>query len=228
MRMRLVILSDIHSNIHALESVRSELRRMKRPDAVVCAGDMVGYCAFPNECCRATSELTRSAVLGNHDIAVLERDTSFMNQYASRAAIWTASALDDGSTKWLRSLETEARLRAEDLNVAIYHGSVESYTEYVFEEDAKESMLARARCGLLVLGHTHVPFVKRFATGTIVNPGSVGQPRDGDPRASFAVIDTQSAECEILRVEYDIESAADAIASASLPAFLANRLFMGR
>lgn len=226
--MRLVILSDIHSNIHALESVRSELRRMGRADAIVCAGDMVGYCAFPNECCKMIGELAKKVVLGNHDIAVLERDTSFMNQYASMAAFWTSSALDEESTRWLRSLGTEARLKTGDLDIAMYHGSVESYTEYVFEEDAKESMLARARCGLLILGHTHVPYIKRFPSGLIVNPGSVGQPRDGDPRASFASLDTDSEECEIIRVEYDIDKAADAIDSAGLPAFLADRLFMGR
>ncbi len=226
--MRLAILSDIHSNIDALESARAKLRRNSRVDTVICAGDIVGYCAFPNECCRTMHELAAEIVLGNHDIAALERDTSFMNPVAARAALWTSSALDERSAEWLRSLATEAAFRVGSLDAAMYHGSVESYTEYVFEEDASESMLSRAHCRLLILGHTHIPYIKRFSSGLIVNPGSVGQPRDGDPRASFAVLDTESGECDISRVDYDIDRAADAIDAAGLPTYLADRLFIGR
>jgi putative phosphoesterase len=125
-------------------------------------------------------------------------------------------------------LSTEARFKVAGLEVAMHHGSVESCTEYVFEEDATESMLTRARCGLLILGHTHAPYVRRFPSGLIVNPGSVGQPRDGDPRASYALLDTDSHECEILRLDYDIDKAASAIESAGLPRFLADRLSVGR
>lgn len=226
--MRLAILSDIHSNIHALKTVAAELRDRGGADVVVCAGDIVGYGAFPNECCSAMSVLSKPTVLGNHDLAVLDRDTSFMNPYAAKAVEWTSSRLDDDSRRWLHSLSTEARFQVAGLKVAMYHGSVESCTEYVFEQDATESMLTRARCGLLILGHTHVPYVRRFPSGLIVNPGSVGQPRDGDPRTCYALLDTDSHECEILRLDYDIDKAASAIESAGLPRFLADRLSVGR
>jgi putative phosphoesterase len=226
--MKLAILSDIHSNIHALNAVAAELNGRGDVDVTVCAGDVVGYGAFPNECCRAMSAISKQTVLGNHDLAALNKDTSFMNPYAAEAVLWTSSRLDDGSRRWLQSLAKEARLQFGGLDVAMYHGSVGSCTEYVFEEDATESMLTRARCDLLVLGHTHVPYVKRFPSGLIVNPGSVGQPRDGDPRTSYALLDTDSRECEILRLDYDIDDAANAIESAGLPLFLADRLSLGR
>lgn len=224
----MAILSDIHSNIHALRTVEADLKGRGSVDVIVCAGDIVGYGAFPNECCRAMRGTSRQTVLGNHDLAVLDRDTSFMNPHAAEAVLWTSSRLDDDSTRWLRSLRTEVRFGLSGLEVAMYHGSVESCTEYVFEEDATESMLKRARCDLLILGHTHVPYAKKFPSGLIVNPGSVGQPRDGDPRASYAILDTDSSECEILKLDYDIDKAADAIESAGLPRFLADRLFLGR
>jgi putative phosphoesterase len=226
--MRLAILSDIHSNIDALKTVVAELNGRVSPDVIVCAGDIVGYGAFPNECCGAINEISKHVVLGNHDLAVLDRDTSFMNPYAAEAVIWTSARLDDDSRRWLHSLSTEAKFRVAGLDVAMYHGSIENSTEYVFEEDAAESMLARARCGLLILGHTHTPFVKRFPSGLIINPGSVGQPRDGDPRTCYALLDTDSEDCEILRLDYDIDMAAKAIESAGLPRFLADRLYVGR
>ena len=226
--MRLAILSDIHSNIHALKTVATGLKGRGGADVIVCAGDTVGYGAFPNECCKTISAISKPTVLGNHDLAALARDTSSMNPYAAKAVLWTSSRLDDYSRRWLHSLRTEARFEVAGLEVAMYHGSVESCTEYVFEEDATESMLTRARCGLLILGHTHVPYVRRFPSGLIVNPGSVGQPRDGDPRASLAILDTDSQECEILRLDYDVDKAATAIESAGLPRFLADRLSVGR
>jgi len=226
--MRLAILSDIHSNIHALKTVAAEIKGRGSADVIVCAGDTMGYGAFPNECCKTISAISKQTVLGNHDLAVLDRDTSFMNPYAAQAVLWTSSRLDDDSRSWLHSLSTEARFKVAGLEVAMHHGSVESCTEYVFEEDATESMLTRARCGLLILGHTHAPYVRRFPSGLIINPGSVGQPRDGDPRTSYALLDTDSHECEILRMEYDIDKAANAIESAGLPRFLADRLSVGR
>lgn len=226
--MRLAILSDIHSNIHALKTVEAELKGGGGADVIVCAGDIVGYGAFPNECCKTISAISKPTVLGNHDLAALNRDTSFMNSYAAKAVLWTSSRLDDDSRRWLHSLSKEARFQVAGLEVSMYHGSVESCTEYVFEEDATESMLTRARCGLLILGHTHAPYVRRFPSGLIVNPGSVGQPRDGDPRTSYALLDTESHECEILRLDYDIDKAASAIESAGLPRFLADRLTVGR
>lgn len=226
--MRLAILSDIHSNIHALRNVAADIRTKGGTDLTVCAGDIVGYGAFPNECCKAAAALSKLTVLGNHDLAALDHDTAFMNPYAAQAVLWTSSRLEDDSKTWLRTLTTEARFHAAGLEVAMYHGSVGSWTDYVYAEAATDSLLKKARCNLLLLGHTHVPFVKRLQSGLIVNPGSVGQPRDGDPRSSYVMFDTDSKDCEVVRLDYDVDKAAEAIESAGLPRFLADRLYIGR
>ena len=225
--MKLAIIADVHSNGPALEAVLAEIDGLGA-DALVCAGDTVGYGASPNDCCARIKSRADKTVLGNHDASSLTRDTSFMNPYAAKAVLWTASALNDESRRWLKDLDIGDRLEIGNARCAIYHGSIDSNTEYVYEDDAKESMLSRTRSNLLILGHTHVPYIKRFKTGMIVNPGSVGQPRDGDPRASFATVDASSMDCTIVRLDYDIDAAAGAIDAAGLPGFLAERLYSGR
>lgn len=199
-----------------------------RADSIICAGDVVGYCAYPNEVCKTIQQSVRVTVMGNHDRSALERDTSFMNRYAAKAVLWTADKLDEESRSFLTGLKPGASLESEGRTIALFHGSTESMTEYVFEEDVHEEMLSRAKADVLVLGHTHVPYVKRYATGLVINPGSVGQPRDGDWRASFALLDSDSMECEIARREYDIDGAAAGMDSAGLPSYLADRLYSGR
>lgn len=225
--MRLAVIADVHSNLHALSAVITKIQEAS-PDLVVCAGDVVGYGAFPNECCEIVHDLAEHTVLGNHEVSALARDTSFMNPYAAKALLWTADRLNEKSRNWLRSLEKEARFAISGLRVSMYHGSVESYSEYVYEEETSESMLARGRCELLLLGHTHVPYFKRFKTGIILNPGSVGQPRDGDPRASHAIFESDTMNCRIVRTTYDVDKAADAISREGLPSFLQERLYVGR
>jgi len=166
--------------------------------------------------------------MGNHDRTALDGDTSQMNPYAARAALWTMSHLDEQCHQWLGSLMTGARFALGSTKIAMFHGSPSSVDEYVYEEEASESMLTGTGCGVLILGHTHVPYVRRFRSGVIVNPGSVGQPRDGDSRASFALLETDSLACRIVRLDYDAEKAADSIRAAGLPGFLADRLAVGR
>ncbi len=226
--MRLGIISDVHGNLHALRAVLDDLARTQESDLVVCAGDTVGYGAFPNECCREVKQISKQAVLGNHDRTALDGDTSEMNPYAARAALWTASQLDDASRQWLSSLAEGARFTLEGTRIAMFHGSPDSVDDYLYEEQTNESMLTKNGCGVMILGHTHVPFVKRFGSGIIVNPGSVGQPRDDDARASYALLETRSLACRIVRIDYDFEKAADSIRAAGLPGFLADRLLVGR
>jgi predicted phosphodiesterase len=151
-----------------------------------------------------------------------------MNPHAAAASRWTASALEEGSRKFLRSLEIESRFEADDMIVAMCHGSVGSATEYVFEDEINEDIVRSSGGDLLILGHTHMPYVKDFGSVMAMNPGSVGQPRDGDPRASFAVFDTDRRSCLVRRTGYDIGGASEAILAAGLPRLLADRLFLGR
>ena len=225
--MRIGIIADIHSNVQALEAVMNELAGAGI-DMVVCAGDIVGYGANPNECCRIVRESSAHEVLGNHDLSAVTMDTTWMNPYAAAASRWTSSALSNDSYEFLRSLKIESKFELTGVKAAMYHGSIGSVSEYVYEDDVTENMLARSAGEVLILGHTHVPYAKEFDTRLAVNPGSVGQPRDGDPRASFAVLETDNRRCHIRRVEYDIDSASEAILSAGLPDMLAKRLFLGR
>lgn len=224
--MRVAVISDVHSNLHALNEVRRAIE-LEEVDSVVCAGDLVGYGALPNECCRVVEELAGEIVLGNHDLSALSRDTTMMNAYAAEAALWTSEEMDERTRRFLSSMGTERRFMCDDKSVAMFHGSPRDVSEYVYEEEVTEKLLDLAMADIVILGHTHIPYIKSFGDRFVLNPGAVGQPRDGDRRASFAVMDSQTGEGIIRRVEYDIESAAAAIESAGLPSMLAERLFSG-
>jgi predicted phosphodiesterase len=226
--MRIAVISDIHSNLYALEAVLERIRELS-PDAVLCLGDIVGYGAHPNECRRLVREAAGYSIVGNHDRAALTRDVGFMNPYAAAAALWTADQLDDDSRAYISSLQQSASIDDGVGGVVRgFHGSDADANEYVYEEMAEEGILTRSGATAVFLGHTHVPFLRTFESGIVGNPGSVGQPRDGDPRASFAVFNTESREFEMTRVEYDIDSASESILKAGLPMILASRLFVGK
>ncbi len=224
--MRWGLISDVHANATALKAVLEDLDRHD-VERVLCAGDVVGYYPFPNE----TIEMLRGrriiSIRGNHDRSVLHVDTSRLNPLAGDAVLWTASHLSEESRRYLGSLPECTTVRSDRQAMSVYHGSPQDPLEYVYENKAVESYLAMARCSILVLGHTHIPFVKRFSSGLIVNPGSVGQPRDGDPRASYSIIDTTERTVENHRVGYDIEMVARKVAEAGLPRWLLERLEAG-
>jgi len=222
--MKVVIISDIHSNIQALEAVMADLGR-EPAGGILCAGDVVGYGANPNECCELISTRCRRVVMG--DYSAVSGDTYLMNPYAARAAAWTSKALSRRSRDFLASLPRDLHFGAGTSEIGLYHGSPRSMSEYIFESDLDGEVVGEAQADIVVLGHTHVPFVRKLGEVLVVNPGSVGQPRDNDPRASYAVIDAARMTCEIRRVQYDIEGAAEAIAAAGLPGLLGDRLYLG-
>ena len=224
--MRLAILSDVHSNKHALEAVLREIDSLGA-EMIVCAGDIVGYCAFPNECCEIIRTRASRIVKGNHDCAVLEKDPSGANPYAARAILWTAEMIGSDSRQLLENLNIESKFPFGGRSLAMFHGSPTSVDEYVFEYDVDEDLVKSVDADALILGHTHVPCIKKLRSGLFINPGAVGQPRDGDWMASFAVLDTETNDCTIRRVPYDVMAAAEAIRKAGLPEFLAERLFRG-
>jgi len=225
--MRLVVLADVHSNLHALRTVLEDIEP-KGADWIVCAGDIVGYGAFPNECCEIVSKSTRAAVCGNHDLSALSEDIGLMNPYAAAAVLWTSRRLKDRSRSFLSSLRPGWSAELSGRKVFMFHGSPEDVNEYVYEEYLDKSILERQNADMVILGHTHVPFAARIGSGVVINPGSVGQPRDGDPRASYAVIELPSLAAQIIRKEYDIDSAANAIEEQGLPEILSRRLYVGR
>ena len=224
--MRYAIISDIHSNIHALEKVLQDIDE-QGADVIICAGDLVGYCPFPNEVIDALKDRRAICISGNHDRACANLDTFNMNPLAAKAIFWSVKNITEEGMGYLRRLMPSARLNLGGIAAAMFHGSPRMDDEYVFEEDADAGLLQIAKAEIMISGHTHVPYVKKLPQGILVNPGSVGQPRDGDPRASYLLFDERGQEFALRRIEYPTKEAASAVRSAGLPEFLGERLLSG-
>ncbi|MFB6113774.1 MAG: metallophosphoesterase [Halodesulfurarchaeum sp.] len=219
--MKVGVLSDIHSNRVAFEAVLSD---MPSVDHLVCAGDVVGYNPWPAECVSAVRDREIPTVMGNHDRMVAHGRNFLANPMAKAGIEHATAALDDDQIEWLRELPTERTLF--DGRLKIVHGHPADPDRYTFPEDFHEGLLGSE--DVLVLGHTHVQHVERYRDGIVLNPGSVGQPRDRDPRAAYAVLDLERLSVETHRVEYDVESVVDAIREAGMPEQTATRLLDGR
>ena len=220
----LALISDIHGNLPALKVV---LERIEDADAILCAGDLVGYNPWPNEVIWEIKMRNIPCIRGNHDRAVIYDDYSRFNPYAATAASWTRAQLTEENMKYLYSLKDNLILEVEGKRIAVHHGAPFDEDRYIYPADVTEELLGYDNADILVLGHTHVPFVKVFDSGVIINPGSVGQPRDGDPRASYALVDLKNRKYEIKRVEYPIDEVYEKIIEEGLPAFLGERLYIG-
>jgi predicted phosphodiesterase len=241
--MRVAVISDIHANLHALTAVLENVER-ERPDAIWCLGDLVGYGPRPNECCRTVRDHADISLVGNHDLVVLGVvDVAEFNPEAGRAAAWTQEVLDDDSRGYLAALEP----RATADGVELYHGSPRNAVwEYVLDVEAIQAAFSSSEAPIVLIGHSHIPIVARLAEddlraahapeGTegeleggrlLLNPGSVGQPRDGDPRAAWLLLDLGQGRAHFRRVEYPVEQTQDEIREAGLPEALAERLAFG-
>jgi len=240
--MLIGVVSDIHANLEALEVVLADLDRRK-PDSTVCLGDFVGYGASPNPCIERLRPRIEAAVIGNHDDAALGRTSlEGFNHEAASAARWTAEQLTPANIAYLESLPYQVTWRGARL-VHASPSEPESW-HYVLSPAEADFELRGIPENACFIGHSHYPgtFVfdgrrsvyTRQARVTIepgrrflVNVGSVGQPRDGDPRAAYLLWDDVAGSIEHVRLEYDIEAAGARIRGAGLPAFLAERLRWG-
>ncbi|SDL90369.1 phosphoesterase, MJ0936 family [Halogranum gelatinilyticum] len=218
--MRLGVLSDVHANRIALDAVLDD---MPPVDGLVCAGDVVGYNPWPVECVAAVREREIPTVQGNHDRAV-STGTAFRFNGMARAGVdYAREQLDDESLDWLGSLPEERTLA--DGRVKVVHGHPDDPDRYTMPHDFSPRLLDDE--DVLVMGHTHVQHHERYGEGIVLNPGSVGQPRDGDPQAAYAVVDLDAMDVEERRVEYDVESVVDAVEAAGLPSRIGTRLRKG-
>jgi putative phosphoesterase len=224
--VRIGFISDVHANLIALESVLDDMDG-QGVDQIYNSGDLVGYYPYPLETIALLKSKKIMSIQGNHDRSVLSADTNHMNPWARSAVSWTAMQLNDSARKYLQQLPTSLNFHIGRIRCSMHHGAPGNPDHYVYPEEAGQELLDRCEAQLLVLGHTHVPFVKRFERGTILNPGSVGQPRDGDPRASYLIFDPSSNEFQHFRVAYDIERVQNAVIDAGLPSSLADRLAEG-
>lgn len=240
--MRYGIFGDIHGNLEALQAV-VEGMQAAGVGQYLCLGDLVGYGADPEGCVRLVRDLGALTVAGNHDHAVIGcLDISFFNQYAREAALWTRAHLSDESQAWLKGLSFVEHAE----RFTIVHGSLQTPEIFNYVQTLKDAefnfrLLERP---VLFLGHSHQPLAffqtqpmtyslepvitLDPAVKAIVNVGSVGQPRDEDPRSAFAVYDEETHTVEIRRVEYDVDKAAGKILDAGLPQALALRLTLGK
>lgn len=227
---RAAFISDVHSNLEALEAVLDEVGETK----VFCCGDIVGYGASPNEVVRVLRDIGATCVIGNHDRASLDGDVGEFNPRAAMAAIWTSQHLSDESRAFLGSLPKEVATEIGGKRVFMVHGSPDDpMWEYVrpsTHADLFDYYLQKVKADVIALGHTHLAFQWRSDTGGLVfNPGSVGQPRNGDARASYAILKVESGEVrvEARLVAYDVERAAKKILGSGLPPSLATQLLSG-
>jgi diadenosine tetraphosphatase ApaH/serine/threonine PP2A family protein phosphatase len=247
--MRYLILSDIHSNLEALDAVLIAAPR-ERFDKVLVLGDIVGYGADPNAVVDRVRALAPDAIVrGNHDkVAAGVEPADGFNDAARYAALWTLHALTPANRTFLAALQ--AGPVDVDEHVEICHGSPEDEDEYIFEPTDAIEALRDASRPLCFFGHTHVQIVYWLSASTfdvivtgaedqvqitldperryLVNPGSVGQPRDGDPRAAFATYDSDERLLTLDRVVYSVGDAQAKIAGAGLPEGLARRLSLGK
>ena len=251
--MRYAVLSDIHSNLEALTAVLDALAA-ERIDRTLCLGDVVGYGADPAACLSRLATREAMIVGGNHDLACIGRfDLGWFNASARAGVLWTRDQLGFTELDGLRRLP----LTATEGPLTLVHGTLRHPERFEYLIEAGQAIDTLTACQTLfcLVGHTHVPFVLeydrtrrrigRFLTTAddladapfeddpdamryLINPGSVGQPRDGDSRASFAVIDTDARRVVIRRVPYDVGIAQRKIRQAGLPGFLADRLALGR
>ncbi|EMA40854.1 metallophosphoesterase family protein [Halobiforma nitratireducens] len=222
--MKVGLISDVHSNRVALEAV---LEDMPSVDELVCAGDIVGYNPWPADCLDELREREVPAVMGNHDAAVAATTPFRFNGMAQAGVEHASKQLSEAQLEWLADLPKE-RLEC-DGRLKIVHGHPDDpdrYSRYTYPEEFSPRLLEDE--DVLVLGHTHVQGVEKFAEGIVLNPGSVGQPRDGDPRAGYAVVDLEAMTVETHRVEYDIETVRDAVQEADLPERIGSRLVRGK
>ncbi len=221
--MRIGLISDVHANFPALEAV---LDHMPSVDAIVCVGDVVGYNPWPRACLERVREVASVTVQGNHDRTVGTPERYAANRMAEAGLEFAKRELTEEQRRWLAKLPSETMFG--DDRYLMVHSHPESLDKYVYPGEFPKLRPYIDEYDGIVIGHTHVQHETTVDDRLILNPGSVGQPRDGDPRAAYAVVDTGTNEVECRRVEYDVNRVYEEIVAAGLPERTGERLFEGR
>lgn len=222
--MKIGILSDIHGNLPALEAVLDDLSTV---DEIVCAGDVVGYNPWPGECVERVRDVADVCVQGNHDRKV-EHPTEYSHNEMARAGLEHAQReLSDEQVRWLSDLPRRTTIVDGYVRLVHSHPDPEKLGRYVRPRDFPRMRPYLDNFDALVLGHTHVQHRAYVDGRTIVNPGSVGQPRDGNPRAAYAILDTGEISFDLRPVEYDINRVIDKVEDSDSPVETGTRLLDG-
>ena len=231
------VITDIHGNMPALQAALARIDELGI-SRVFCGGDLVGYGPHPNEVCALIAEPEIPTIYGNYDYAIA-RDLddcgcAYVDQHdrelGQQSVAWTLEHTDQVAKDFMRELPFDLRFELGERQVHLVHGSPRKVNEYLFEDkpDRLYQRLAAAEdADVLVFGHTHKPWIREFAGVLFVNCGSVGKPKDGDPRGAFAVLELNDAgrvHARIVRVAYDVEPVAREVVAAGLPAEYADKL----
>jgi putative phosphoesterase len=232
------VITDIHGNLPALEAALARIDELGI-ERVYCGGDLVGYGPHPNEVCALIEDREIPTIFGNYDYAIA-RDledcgcaypTQHERDLGQRSVDWTLAHTDQRAKDFMRGLPFELRFAVGQTAVHLVHGSPRKVNEYLFEDKPAslyERLAAAEEADTLVFGHTHKPWVREYGGVLFVNCGSVGKPKDGDPRAAFATLraDGGPLRVAIERVEYDTEAVARQVAAAGLPDEYAEKLVL--
>ena len=230
------VITDIHANHPALQAALERIDQLGI-ERVYCGGDLVGYGPHPNDVCALVEDRQIPTIYGNYDYAIAREledcGCAYVTQHdrelGRQSVDWTLAHTNQRSKTFMRGLPFDLRFALAGQRVRLVHGSPRKVNEYLFEDKPArtfERIAAGADCDVLVFGHTHQPWNHEYGGVVFVNCGSVGKPKDGDPRASFAILepDHDHAAVRIERVEYDAEGVAREVASAGLPAAYAEKL----
>jgi putative phosphoesterase len=236
--LRIATFSDVHGNVHALRAVLADVEEQD-VDQLFCLGDLVGYGAFPNEVIALVREHHIPTVMGNYDEGVgFEKDNCGcaytnpeMRRLGDLSLRWSQEHVTAENKAYLKWLLSYIQLEVGSQRFLLVHGSPRRFNEYVYE-NRDERSLARiaesAEADVLIMGHTHLPYVKEVGNVLFVNDGSVGKPKDGDPKAAYAICDlAEQVRATLRRVPYDVEAAAQAVRSSGLPGHFADLLQTG-
>ncbi len=232
------VITDIHGNLPALEATLSHIEELGI-ETIYCGGDLVGYGPWPNEVCSLIEGRSIPTIYGNYDFAI-GRDLEDCGcayrdphdrELGQQSVAWTLEHTDQPSKDFMRGLPFDLRFKLGGQRVRLVHGSPRKVNEYLFEDKPArtfERIAAAAECDVLVFGHTHQPWVHEYGGVLFVNCGSVGKPKDGDPRGAFAVLEPgrEAVGARLERVAYDAEAVAKEVAAAGLPAEYGEKLLV--
>jgi putative phosphoesterase len=233
---RVAVITDIHGNLPALQAALGRIDELAIED-VYCGGDLVGYGPHPNEVCAVIGERAIPTIYGNYDYAIA-RDledcgcayvTRRDRELGQQSVAWTLANTDQASKHFMRGLPFDLHFPVGDQDVHLVHGSPRKVNEYLFEDKPArlyERLAAAENDQVLVFGHTHKPWIHTYGGVAFVNCGSVGKPKDGDPRAAFAILEPSETgvRASIVRVPYDAEAVAREVEAAGLPGEYAEKL----
>lgn len=237
--MRIAVISDIHANIEALQTVLRDIAQ-QNVDKVYCTGDLVGYAPFPNEVIDLIREEKIPTVMGNYDDGVghmrficgCDYKDESAQALGEQSIMWTKEHTTEENKEFLRNLPVEMRFNVDEKIVLLVHGSPNKLNEYIYEDtpdDYMSELLEKGKADILVCGHTHKPFHRIISGKHLINAGSVGKPKHGHPKAAYVIIAiNDEVEVEIRKVDYNFEAVVKAIEESGLPDEFADMIRVGK